>query len=214
MPLDSFRHVRTWVFDLDNTLYPAEARLFDQIETRMTGFVMTALGVGREEADLLRAAYWRKYGTTLAGLMRVHGLDPEAYLADVHDIDLSALARAPELRAAIEALPGRRIVHTNGSREHARRVTVARGLDGAFDAIYGIEDAGFTPKPERAAFEIVIGLDGTTAGAAAMFEDDPRNLEAPHALGMRTVLVGPKGEHGPHVHHRTEDLADFLTRAV
>ncbi len=214
MPRDRFLHVRTWVFDLDNTLYPAEARLFDQIEIRMTGFVMTALGVGREEADRLRATYWRNYGTTLAGLMRVHGLAPEAYLAEVHDIDLSALASAPELRAAIEALPGRRIVHTNGSREHARRVTAARGLGGAFDAIYGIEDTGFTPKPERAAFDRVIRLDGLAASAAAMFEDDPRNLKAPHALGMRTVLVGPDGEHGPHVHHRTDDLADFLTRVV
>lgn len=204
-----FAHVRTWVFDLDNTLYPREIRLFDQIEARMIDYVMRVLGIDRARAATLRASYWREHGTTLAGLMREHALDPAPYLAEVHDIDLSMVAESPALRDAIAALPGRRIVHTNGSREHARRVTKALGLDGAFDALYGIEDAGHTPKPAEEAFAAIFALDGVEPRRAAMFEDDPRNLAVPHRLGMRTVLVGP-AEMAPHVHHRTDDLAGFL----
>jgi putative hydrolase of the HAD superfamily len=212
MPRAHFVHVETWVFDLDNTLYPPEARLFDQIETRMTAYVMTALGVERNEASRLRDHYWRSYGTTLAGLMAEHGLDPEPYLADVHDIDLTAMAEAPDLVAAIGALPGRKIVYTNGSREHARRVTQALGLSGAFDALYGFEDAGYAPKPRAEAFEKVFGLAGLAPTRAAMFEDDPRNLEVPHGLGMRTVLIGATPAPAPHIHHHAPVLAEFLAR--
>jgi putative hydrolase of the HAD superfamily len=208
----SFSHVRAWVFDLDNTLYPPAARLFDQIEVRMTEWVMRTVGVPRAEADRLRADYWRRYGTTLAGLMAEHGADPGPYLTDVHEIDLSALQPDPALADAIAALPGRRIVYTNGSAPYARRVLAARGLTGVFDAVYGVEHAGFRPKPEQAAFEAVFALDGLPAEEGAMFEDDPRNLAAPHAMGMRTVLVGPEVAQD-HIHHHTQDLAGFL-RAI
>lgn len=212
MPKDQFSHVTTWVFDLDNTLYPPSARLFDQIEVRMTAWVMQSLGVARDEADRLRAHYWSHYGTTLAGLMREHGVDPGPYLTDVHDIDFSGLAPDPALRAGIAALPGRRIVYTNGSSPYAHRVIAARGLTGLFDAVYGIEHADFHPKPERAAFDRVFGRDGIDAARAAMFEDDPRNLAVPHAMGMRTVHVAPAPEPAPHIHHHTDDLAGFLAR--
>lgn len=212
MPKDQFSHVTTWVFDLDNTLYPPSARLFDQIEVRMTAWVMQSLGVARDEADRLRAHYWSHYGTTLAGLMREHGVDPGPYLTDVHDIDFSGLAPDPALRAGIAALPGRRIVYTNGSSPYAHRVIAARGLTGLFDAVYGIEHADFHPKPERAAFDRVFRRDGIDATRAAMFEDDPRNLAVPHAMGMRTVHVAPVPEPAPHIHHHTDDLAGFLAR--
>jgi putative hydrolase of the HAD superfamily len=211
MPRASFSHVETWVFDLDNTLYPPHVRLFDQIEKRMTVHVMRALGVSSERASHLRRHYWQKYGTTLAGLMREHDLDPGPYLAHVHDIDLADVPAAPDLRAAIAALPGRKIVYTNGSREHARRVTQARGLAGAFDALYGIEDAGYLPKPEAGAFAAIFKTDRLKTDRAAMFEDDPRNLAVPHETGMRTVLVGA-GTAAPHIHHQTGDLAGFLAR--
>jgi putative hydrolase of the HAD superfamily len=209
MPRALFAHVETWVFDLDNTLYPPGLRLFDQIERRMTDYVMRALGVTAAEASPLRDRYWRTYGTTLAGLMREHGLAPEPYLEQVHDIDLSAVAPAPALCAAIGRLPGRKLVYTNGSREHARRVTRAIGLEGCFQALYGFEDAAYLPKPEAAAFATIFALDGLAPARAAMFEDDARNLAVPHGLGMRTVLVGPATTH-PHVHHHTEELAAFL----
>ena len=205
-----FAHVATWVFDLDNTLYPPAIRLFDQIEVRMTDWVMRELGVGRTEASRLRLHYWDKYGTTLAGLMREHGVAPGPYLTEVHDIDFSVLPADPALAAAVANLPGRKVVYTNGGADYACRVLEARGLTGLFDRVYGIEHAGFLPKPERAAFETVFGLDGLTPGTAAMFEDDPRNLRAPHAMGLRTVHVAPKPQAALHIHHHTNDLAGFL----
>ncbi|UXX82321.1 pyrimidine 5'-nucleotidase [Roseovarius pelagicus] len=214
MPKQFFSHVSTWVFDLDNTLYPPEARLFDQIEVKMTDFVMTALGVERAEADRLRRHYWRTHGTTLAGLMREHGVDPGPYLTDVHDISMERLQPDPHLRAQIAALPGRKIIYTNGCAPYAERVIAARGLGGSFDAIYGVEHAGFLPKPERAAFEAIFATDGIAPDCAAMFEDDVRNLEAPHQMGLRTVHVGPTPHPAPHIHHHTDDLANFLARLI
>jgi len=212
MPAQHFTHVSHWVFDLDNTLYHPSARLFDQIEVRMTAWVMEALKVEKAEADRLRRHYWQLYGTTLAGLMHEHGLDPAPYLVDVHDITLDHLTPDPELRAGIAALPGRRIVYTNGSAPYAERVLAARGLSGLFDAVYGVEHAGFRPKPERAAFEAIFAADGLEPSRGAMFEDDPRNLAAPHAMGMRTVHVAPEAAPAGHIHHHTDDLAGFLSR--
>jgi putative hydrolase of the HAD superfamily len=207
-----FSHVTAWVFDLDNTLYPPQIRLFDQIQLRMTAYVMAALNLGQTEANRLRQHYWDSYGTTLAGLMREHNLDPLPYLADVHDIDFSVLPADPELAAAIRALPGRRIVYTNASAPYAERVLEARGLSGLFDAIYGVEHAGFRPKPEAEAFETIFAQDKLTPATAAMFEDDPRNLAAPHAMGMRTVHVAPKPLKARHIDHHTADLAAFLAK--
>ena len=210
MPRDAFAHVDTWVFDLDNTLYPPEVRLFDQIEVRMTDWVAREVGVDRDTANALRKDYWRRYGTTLAGLMREHDVDPGPYLTDVHDISFDALTPDPGLAEAIARLPGRAIVYTNGSEPYARRVLEARRLEGHFVAVYGVEHAGFHPKPERRAFEAIIARDGFNPATAAMFEDDARNLEAPMALGMATVHVSPKAEPAPYIAHHTDDLTGFL----
>lgn len=212
MPRADFQHVTTWVFDLDNTLYPPEMRLFDQIERKMTDWVMARLSVTRAHADHLRAQYWALYGTTLAGLMHEHAVEPGDYLADVHDIDFSPLSPDPALAAAIAALPGRRIVFTNADCAYARKVLERRGLTGLFDAVYGVENAGFHPKPGRAAYEAVFGRDGLDPARAAMFEDDPRNLAVPHAMGLRTVHVAPDPAPAPHIDHHTADLAAFLGR--
>ena len=214
MPKNQFNHVETWVFDLDNTLYPPEARLFDQIEVRMTEWVATTLNVDHREADRLRSKYWADYGTTLAGLMAEHDVDPAPYLTDVHDISLAHLEKDDGLVASIDKLPGRRIVYTNGSAPYARRVIEARGLTGLFDAVYGVENAGFEPKPRRIAFERVFGADGLDPTRAAMFEDEPRNLLAPHEMGMRTVHVAPEALPATHIHHHTDDLAGFLSQLV
>ena len=210
MVKDAFSHVSQWVFDLDNTLYPPQARLFDQIEVKMTQFVMDALRVDRPEADRLRRHYWQLYGTTLAGLMREHDVDPGPYLTDVHDISLDHLEQDAALARHIANLPGRRIVYTNGTAPYAERVLEARGLTGLFDAVYGVEHAGFRPKPERAAFEEVFAKDGIAPEKAAMFEDEPRNLAAPHAMGMRTVHVAEDPVDADHIHHHTDDLTSFL----
>ena len=214
MVKSAFSHVTTWVFDLDNTLYPPRYRLFDQIEVRMTAWVMRTLQVGRTEADRLRKHYWETYGTTLAGLMREHGADPGPYLTEVHEIDFSMLPADPALAARLAALPGRKIVYTNACVPYAHKVLHARGLTGLFDAVYGVENAGFRPKPEQAAFAEVFAADGLDPARAAMFEDDPRNLTAPHRMGMQTVLVAPKPVRARHIHHHTDDLAGFLATII
>ena len=214
MAKQHFTHVTGWVFDLDNTLYPPQARLFDQIEVRMTQFVMDALGVDQTRANHLRSHYWKTYGTTLAGLMREHDVDPGPYLTHVHDISLDHLEVDHDLAAHIRALPGRKIVYTNGCGPYAERVIAARGLSGLFDAVYGVEHAGFLPKPEARAFQTVFAADGLDPTRAAMFEDDPRNLAAPHAMGMRTVHVAPDPHEGDHIHHHTDDLTGFLAKLL
>ena len=210
MPREAFSHVDAWVFDLDNTLYPPSARLFDLIEVRMTAWVMRELRVDRAEADRLRQKYWRDHGTTLAGLMRLHDVDPAPYLQDVHDISMESLTPDPDLAARIRSLPGRRIVYTNGCAPYAERVLAARGLSNLFDAVYGVEHADFHPKPDRAAFDRIFATDGIVTARAAMFEDDPRNLAVPFELGMRTVHVAPDATGAAHIHHHTDDLSRFL----
>ena len=219
--LQDFADVSVWIFDLDNTLYPAEARLFDQVSARMTEWIMLTLRVDAAEAGRLRRHYWHEYGTTLAGLMRDHAIDPHDFLAHVHDIDLTALRPDQRLAQAIRALPGRKIIHTNADTDYAARVLAARGLDG-FDAIWGIGETGWHPKPDERAYAMIRETMGFESQQAAMFEDAPRNLEVPFAQGMRTVLVGT-GHDGPadiampdtaggHITHRTLDLTAFLTR--
>lgn len=204
-----FSGVTAWVFDLDNTLYPPQARLFDQIERLMHTYVMRELDMSEAEANHLRRRYFLDHGTTLNGLMMNHGIAPDPFLKEVHDLDLTHLTLDERLGAAIAALPGRKIVYTNGSREHGERVTTARGLNGVFDAIFGIEDAGYVPKPAALAYTRVLEKAAIAPIGAAMFEDDLRNLEVPYAWGMKAVLVGPN-EDAVHAPDQTEDLTEFL----
>jgi putative hydrolase of the HAD superfamily len=219
----AFEHVEAWVFDLDNTLYPADCNLFAEIDTRMGDFIAERFGVSHEEAQRMRKSYYYEYGTTLAGLMRLHDVCPNAFLDYVHDIDLSVIAPAPELGHALDALQGRKFIFTNGSRQHAESVIARLGLDGRFEDVFDIRAAEFIPKPERAAYERFVGAHGIASGRAAMFDDLPHNLRTAHGLGMTTVLVasGPTdhpehravagwAELPSHIHHRTDALAPFL----
>ena len=203
--------IETWVFDLDNTLYPPSMALFPQVNAKMTDYVMQTLGTTRAEADHLRHSYYTEHGTTLAGLMQHHGIDPDPYLLAVHDIDFSVLSPDPTLASAIRALPGRKIIYTNGTAPYAEAVAAARGLSGLFDAIYGVEHAAYHPKPAALAFETIFTSDGLTPTRSAMFEDEARNLRVPHAMGLTTVHVAPDPAPADHIHHHTSDLTDFLT---
>lgn len=218
-----FERTRIWLFDLDNTLYPAECNLFAQVDRRMSEFIAELLGVPYEHARYLQKDYYRRFGTTLSGLMRVHRLDPRPFLDYVHDIDLSELRELPELGAAIERLPGRKLIFTNGSRGHAERVAEKLGLLHLFEDICDIEACGYVSKREAAAFARMIAAHHVAPEQAAMFEDVPVNLEVAHALGMTTVLVASdyidhpaqaeikKWREPPaHVHHVTRDLTSFL----
>ena len=176
----------------------------------MTAWVMAVAGVDEDAANQLRVQYWRDYGTTWAGLEKHHGLDLDAFLHDVHQIDFDVLSPDPDLKAALDTLSGRRIVFTNGTADYARNVLRALEIEAAFDAVYGVQCAGRRPKPERSAFETVFARDGLEPTRAAMFEDDPRNLKVPHEMGLATVHVAPAPDPADHIHHHTDDLRGFL----
>jgi len=215
-----FRHVRHWLFDLDNTLYRADCGVFARIESRMTDYVARFMGLGRDDARALQKSLYRAHGTTLNGLMRLHGADADDYLAYVHDIDLSDLAPDPALIAAVERLPGRRYVFTNGCRNHAARILAKIGGADLFDDIWDIRTLDFTPKPDPAAYDRVVAAAGLDPAHAAMFDDIAHNLVAARALGMTTVWLnaGSAFSHGgpvaaapeKHADHETADLPQFL----
>lgn len=216
-----FRHVRTWIFDLDNTLYRAESNLFAQIDARMATFVQDVLKVDAVQARQIQKAYYRDHGTTLSGLIKLNGVDPEAFLAHVHAIDLSPIELDLSLAEAIAALPGRRFIFTNGCRHHARRVLERAGLAGHFDDIWDIRTTQFTPKPLSDAYHHILAHSGVNPREAAMFEDLSRNLVPAHMLGMTTVWVKNEShwsKQGPefpvarpeNIDYETTDLAAFL----
>jgi len=218
MGLERIGAIETWVFDLDNTLYPPDARLMDQVDQRMTAYIMRELGVDRAEADRIRGEYWQTHGITLRGLIEDHGADPDSFLAETHAIDLSEIRPDPGLVAAIAALPGRKVIHTNGARGHAEGVLAATGLAGLFDAVFAIEDKELIPKPDPRAYAIVIEATGLDPARAAMIEDTVQNLVEPWRLGMGTVWLdhGPAGT-GPepvpdYVDCRIDALEPFLRR--
>ncbi|MGR3485808.1 MAG: pyrimidine 5'-nucleotidase [Paracoccaceae bacterium] len=209
----SLAHVDTWIFDLDRTLYPVDAGLLEQMGPLMERFIADLLGVDAAEAARLRDLYWREHGTTLSGLIARHGIDPVAYIDATHAVDLTALRPDPDLRAALTALPGRRVVHTNGAQAYAERVLDALALRDLFEAVHGVEASGHVSKPDAAAHAALVETHRIDPTRAAMVEDDPRNLTVPHALGMVTILVGD-ALGGPQVDHRTDDLAAFLRDAI
>jgi putative hydrolase of the HAD superfamily len=221
-PAAEFAHVETWVFDLDNTLYPHEARVWPQVDERITLFLSELFGLDGLSARALQKYFYQRHGTTLKGLMEEHGVHADDFLDFVHQIDLSDLDPDPHLGEAIDALPGRKLILTNGTRRHAENVAGKLGILHHFDGLFGIQEAGFTPKPERGAFERFFAMFGVDPARAAMFEDLEKNLSVPHDLGMRTVLVIPRTPDpfreaweqtaiaGGHVHHVTDDLAGFL----
>jgi putative hydrolase of the HAD superfamily len=217
-----FRHVETWIFDLDNTLYPHDARVWPQVDARITLFLSDLMGIDGLSARALQKYYYFRYGTTLKGLMLEQGIDPHIFLDFVHRIDLSDLDPAPDLRAAIDALPGRKLIMTNGSRGHAENVAGKLGLLDAFEDIFDIVAADLIPKPEQPAYDRFLSRHGIDPTRAAMFEDIERNLGVPHALGMTTVLVLPRSPdpfrepheqlavEEPYVDHVIDDLTGFL----
>lgn len=215
------RHVDAWIFDLDNTLYPADSDLFAQIDARMTSYVSTLLSLPPDEAKKIQKDYYRDHGTTLNGLMKIHAADPEPFLAHAHDIDLSVLASDPDLHESIRRLPGRRFVLTNGCRNYAERVLDQIGLGNVFDDIWDIRAMGYQPKPDPEAYRTLIARNAIDPSKAALFEDIARNLVPARELGMTTIWLNngsvwsKQGPEHPvakshHIDHETTNLAEFL----
>lgn len=211
------------MFDLDNTLYPHDLNLWQQIDDRIRAFVSDFLGVTKDDAFRVQKDYYRRYGTTMRGLMAEHGLKPDDFLEFVHQIDHSPLQPNPALGDAIERLPGRKLILTNGTRKHAAAVMQRLEIDRHFEDVFDIAAADLDPKPLPQVYERFLKKHGVDPNRAAMFEDLARNLSVPHALGMTTVLVVPpatrevfregwelEGREAPHVDYVTDDLASFL----
>jgi putative hydrolase of the HAD superfamily len=223
----SFGSVETWVFDLDNTLYPHDLNLWQQIDERIRSFVADFLKVTKDEAFRVQKDYYKRYGTTMRGLMTEHGMKPDDYLEFVHQIDHSPLEPNPALGSAIEKLPGRKLILTNGTRKHADAVMKKLAVHEHFEDIFDIVAAELEPKPSKRTYERFLKLHNVDPHNAAMFEDLARNLEAPHALGMITVLVVPEaqrevfregweleGRDAAHVDYVTDNLTGFLQDTV
>lgn len=213
--MTNLTHVETWLFDLDNTLYPAECELMSLIERKMTDFVARETGLPRPEALTLQTRYLHEHGTTLSGLMANHGVDPERFLDEVHDVDLGCVTPDPALAEGLGRLPGRRLVFTNGSQGHAERVLAHMGVAHLFEDVFHIASGDYIPKPSPRTFERLVAAHAIVPAAAAFFEDSERNLAPAAALGMTTVLVGAAApaSAADFVHHRTDDLPRFLRDA-
>ncbi len=222
-----FDHVNTWVFDLDNTLYPHHSNLFSQIDVKMTSYVSQLLKLPRDEARALQKKFYLEHGTTLKGLMIHHKIDPDDFLEQVHDIDYTWLKPDLLLGEAIRALPGQKFIFTNGNRKHAERAAAQLGILDHFEDVFDIVAADLVPKPARETYDKFISKHGVNGHQAAMFEDLTRNLVEAKALGMKTVLILPHnfeasfveawehdGQNGDHIDHKTDDLAGFLTSLI
>lgn len=203
--------VDVWVFDLDNTLYPA-SNLYDEIGERMSAYIARALGVDPEEATRLREKYLHEYGATIVGLVRHHGMNARDFLSQVHDADHSVLAVDDELTALIASLPGRRIVFTNGGGGHGQRVIESLGMAHCFEAVFDIENAGLAPKPQPESYQRLIEAHAIDPKRALFIEDTLRNLEPAHALGFKTALVGAvhPAPLAAYVDHHAPDLRTLL----
>jgi putative hydrolase of the HAD superfamily len=221
----AFNHIETWVFDLDNTLYPHHVNLWQQVDARIGEFIASYLKVEPAEARRIQKDYYLRYGTSMRGMMTEHGVRADDYLAYVHRIDHSPLEPNPALGEAVAKLPGRKLILTNGSTDHAGKVLERLGFGGHFEAVFDIIAAELEPKPAPQTYRRFLDLHRVDPTRAAMFEDLARNLVVPHQLGMTTVLVVPDGSQevvredwelsgrdADHVDHVTDDLTGFLTR--
>jgi len=218
-----FDHVETWIFDLDNTLYPHHLNLWQQVDDRIRDYIARLLDVTHDEAFRLQKDYYRRYGTSMRGLMTEHGMKPDDFLDFVHQIDHSPLEPNPALGGALERLPGRKLILTNGTRKHADAVIRRLEIQGDFEDVFDIVAAELKPQPSQKTYERFLERHDVDPAGAAMFEDLARNLAVPHALGMTTVLVVPggtrevfredwelEGRDAAHVDYVTDDLSGFL----
>ncbi len=219
----TFNSIDTWVFDLDNTLYPHHVNLWQQVDARIRDWIADYLKIAHSEAFRVQKDFYKRYGTTLRGMMIEHGMKPDGFLDFVHQIDYSPLEANPALGLAIENLPGRKLILTNGTTGHAAAVLERLGLQSHFEHVFDIVAAELEPKPSPQTYARFLQAHAVDASRAAMFEDLSRNLAVPHSLGMTTVLVVPagtrdvlredwelEGRDAPHVDHVTDDLVGFL----
>ena len=215
MQTPDLSHVETWLFDLDNTLYPPACELMAMVDERMNLFIQRQAGLDPVAARELRKQYFHEHGTTLAGLIAHHGVDPAVFIDEVQDVSMDCVQLDLPLREALQRLPGRRLVFTNAGGRYTEQVLERIGIADLFEDIFHIEAADYIPKPQRSTFEKMVARHGVSAAGACFFEDSERNLAPAAELGMTTVLVGDHAaaSTAAFVHHRTQSLAPFLASA-
>ena len=213
-------HVESWIFDLDNSLYPASCNLFELIDQRMGAYIQRLLGVDAVEAHRVQKGYFHAHGTTLAGLMAEHGVAPRDFLDFVHDIDLARLTADPILVAALDRLPGRKFVFTNADETYAGRVLQRLGLANAFDGMHDIHAMDYVPKPHPTAYQAICDRHRIDPRRALFADDMVRNLAPAKAIGMTTLWVDNGSEQGPEAHlpeivdYSVADIGAFLSEIV
>lgn len=216
----ALREAEAWIFDLDNTLYPVGTDLFSQIDEKMRSYIAAFLGLPLDDAYALQKRYFNEYGTSLRGLMNLHGMEPEPFLRHVHEIDVSVLDTDPALDAALAKLPGRKLIHTNASTVHAERVLDRLGIGNHFEAVFDIVEADFAPKPEPAPYQALVSRFELDPRATVMVEDMARNLAPAASMGMTTVWIRGESEMGRvgtdriRIDHTIDDLVGWLSDVV
>jgi putative hydrolase of the HAD superfamily len=214
--LAALSHIDTWIFDLDNSLYPASANLFELIDQRMGAYIEQLLGCDSVEARRVQKQHFRDHGTTLAGLMRTHGVEPSHFLDFVHDIDLARISADPALVKAVDRLPGRKFVFTNGDASYATRVLDKLGLANLWDGLHDIHAMNYVPKPHPDAYTAMCERHAIDPARALFVEDMARNLKPAKALGMTTVWIDNGSEQAGHgadhdfVDYRVKDIGAWL----
>jgi putative hydrolase of the HAD superfamily len=205
--------IDTWVFDLDDTLYSRSCGLHERMVMCVISLIQQRVGLNPNQARALHLRYYELYGTSMIGLFRHHDISPRCFLDSIHEVDLSCIGEGARLRRYLAALPGRRIVFTNGSRRHAERILDHLGFADLFSEICDIETCDFVGKPDRRAYGTLLARQRIDPARAAMFDDRSINLKTAFHLGMKTILVDPirREPDETHIHAVTNDLAFFLS---
>ena len=211
-----FAHIDTWIFDLDLTLYGPEANIMAQVRDRIALFVEKHFNIGSDEAHKIRHTYWKKYGTTLGGLMAEHKVEPSGYLDFVHDVDMDLLRPDADLRRQVISLPGRKLIFTNADAPYAERILAARGLDNLFEDIFDIHRMQHVPKPAAASYDSLCAQLDINPARALFVEDSAHNLLPAKVLGMTTIWVNHgteavSSDTEQYIDHEIADLNDWLS---
>tara|TARA_B100001989_G_scaffold245312_1_gene214955 strand:- start:268 stop:933 length:666 start_codon:yes stop_codon:yes gene_type:complete len=214
--MKELKNIKFWLFDLDNTLYSGATKVFDQVDKKMSQFISEKLNVSKEEARKIQKNYFVEYNTTLNGMIRNHKIDANEFLKFVHDIDLSFLKRDKQLEEQIKKIRGKKIIFTNGSREHAENVTKKLGIDRHFDDVFDIKSADFIPKPSLITYKKIIEKYKIEPQYSIFIEDIARNLKPAYELGMKTVWIindepwAAKFSDSDFINYKINKLSDFL----
>lgn len=208
---NELKNIRNWIFDLDDTLYPPSNEIYSQMARRIRTYIMRALDIDEEKASAVQKDYYKKYGATVHGLMVEHHIPPEDFTNYVHELDLSSLQENPQLKACLNALPGKKYVFTNGAFQHAERVLKKLDIRDCFSGIFSIREAGYVPKPAEQTYLKMMRSFNIKPQESIMFDDSPVNILAAKKVGLRTVWISSNVTNNRYCSVDTQDFCDYET---